>query len=417
MKEDFKNVAIRVLLLCIFSVILNLMTFNIKPQASEVNGKYPFSIEDNLIEGILKNREDLFGEVLKNSEKHEIQILYTQINRDENNNPYFKSFKYNVDKDKYFYPASSVKLSACALALEKLNNINIDSKATLTIQKGRDSQSAVRVDYSSPNKKPSIENYIKKVLIASDNDGFDRLYEFLGQEYYNETLWKKGYKDTLIVHRLGNPMGYEENKYTNPFTFYNDDKVIYDQAMAYNSNNYSLKLNGLNKGKGYYSGKNFINSPKDFSKSNYFSMECLQGILKAIVFPKSIPEEQKFNLKEEDYALLKQYMSMLPKQCDSPKYNYKDSHVKYFIFGDSSKPIPENIKIYNKIGCAYGYLIDNAYIVDNEKGIEFMLTSVIYTNENDILNDGKYEYYKIGMPFLANLGREIYSFEERGRKI
>jgi hypothetical protein len=108
---------------------------------------------------------------------------------------------------------------------------------------------------------------------------------------------------------------------------------------------------------------------------------------------------------------------MLPKQCDSPKYNYKDSHVKYFIFGDSSKPIPENIKIYNKIGCAYGYLIDNAYIVDNEKGIEFMLTSVIYTNENDILNDGKYEYYKIGMPFLANLGREIYSFEERGRKI
>lgn len=417
MKEDFKKAIPKVMLLCILSVALNLMTFNIRVEAKGVYGKYPFSIEENLIEDILKNREDLFGEVLKNLEKHEIQILYTQINRDENNNPLFKSFRYNVDKDKYFYPASSVKLSACVLALEKLNNLNIDSKASLTIQKGRDSQSAVRVDYSSPSKKPNIENYIKKVLIASDNDGFDRLYEFLGQEYYNETLWKKGYKDTMIVHRLGNPMGYEENKYTNPFTFYKGDKVIYEQAMAYNPNNYSLKLKGINKGKGYYSGKNLINSPKDFSKSNYFSIECLQGVLKAIIFPESVPKEQRFNLKKEDYALLKQYMSMLPKQCDNPRYNFKDSHVKYFMFGDSSKSIPENIKIYNKIGCAYGYLIDNAYIVDTQKGIEFMLTSVIYTNENNILNDGKYEYYKTGMPFLANLGREIYSFEERGRKV
>lgn len=416
MKRGFKNIVTKLLLLCMVIGVLNLITFSSEVRAINIYGKDPFNLEDNLVQNILKNREDLFGEVLKNSQKHEVQILYTQINRDENNNPSFKSFTYNVDKGKYFYPASSVKLSACALALEKLNNLNIDKKAPLKIEKGRASQSAVTVDYSSNDKHPNIENYIKKVLVASDNNGFDRLYEFLGQEYYNETLWKKGYKDTMIVHRLGNPVGYEENKYTNPFIFYNNDKIIYQQPMVYNSKDYSLNMKGLDKGIGYYNGKSLVGSPKNFSKSNYFSIECLQGVLKSIMFPENVSDEQRFNLKKEDYDFLRKYMGMVPRKCDGPKYNLKDSYAKYFMFGDSNENIPDNIKIYNKIGCAYGYLVDNAYIVDESNGIEFMLTSVIYTNENNILNDGKYEYYKIGMPFLANLGREIYSFEKKGRK-
>ena len=40
-----------------------------------------------------------------------------------------------------------------------------------------------------------------------------------------------------------------------------------------------------------------------------------------------------------------------------------------------------------------------------------MLSAVIYTNEDEIINDGKYEYNIIALPFLAELGREIYKFE------
>lgn len=416
MRKGFRNVVAKLLLLCSFSVSLNIISYAENAGATTAYPRELFSNEDNLIESLLNNKIELFREVLNNIEKHEVQILYTQINRDENYMPSFKAFKYNVDKNKYFYPASSVKLSACALALEKLNNLNLDKDTPLKIGKGRDSQTDVSTDYSSINNKPSIGNYIKKVLVASDNDGFDRLYEFLGQEYYNEELWKKGYKDTMILHRLNNPMGYEENKYTNPFTFYSNNNIIYEQPMAHNTKSFSLNLGGLRKGKAHYSGRALINTAKDFSRSNYFSIECLQGVLKAIIFPESIPVQERFNIKKEDYEFLKKYMSMVPRECDSPKYNFKDSHVKYFMFGDTSNAIPNNIKIYNKIGCAYGYLIDNAYIIDSSNGIEFMLTAVIYTNGNQVLNDGKYEYSKIGMPFLANLGREIYNFEQRGRK-
>jgi hypothetical protein len=413
MKEGFIKRISRLLLLCIIFKSLSLSFFY--EEAEAVSN--PFSSDSNLIENLLESRKDLFGTVLKNPDKYEVQILYTQINRDENNLPSFKSFKYRVDSNKYFYPASSVKLSACVLALEKLNNLGIHRDTPMKIGKGRASQKAVIYDYSAKDKKSTIANYIKKVLVVSDNDGFDRLYEFLGQEYYNETLWKKGYKDTRILHRLGNNMSYEENKYTNPITFYNGEKIIYEQPMAYNNKDYSNHIYGLIKGKAYVSGRTLIHSPKDFSRNNFFSIENLQGILKAIMFPEQVPYEQRFNLKQDDYEFLRKYMSMLPKECDSPKYNLKDSNFKYFIFGDKSSPIPKNIKIYNKIGCAYGYLIDNAYITDIDKGIEFMLTAVIYTNENEIFNDSKYEYYKIGMPFLSNLGRVIYDYEVKGRRM
>lgn len=368
---------------------------------------------NNLIEDILKSNSGIFGEILKNPEKYEVQVIYTKISRDENRKPSFTTHTYRVNKEKYFYPGSSVKLSACALALEKLNNLNIDKDTSLKIEKGRTSQTSVNFDRSSENKLPSIAQYIKKVLVVSDNDGFDRLYEFLGQEYYNETLWEKGYKDTLILHRLGSTMSNEENKYTNPMTFYVDKKEIYKQPLVYNSKNYSSNLEDITKGKGYYSGNSLIKNPKDFSKSNYFSLEALHGVLKAIIFPEYVEEKQRFNLTKDDYEFLKKYMSIYPRQCSNPKYNFKDSHVKYFMFGDTNVQIPENIKIYNKIGCAYGYLIDNAYITDEEKNIEFMLTSVIYVNDNEIFNDNKYEYEKIGMPFLSSLGRAIYEYELR----
>lgn len=415
MRANSFRIYCNIIYILMLSVIINLFFYTINAKALSLVGNG--QREEGLIYNILESRSDLFQNVLRNKDKYEVQILYTQIDRDKNNIPIFTSYNYNVDKGKYFYPASAVKLSACALALEKLNSLNMDKSTPLQIGKERTLQKPVKYDYSSPNKLPTIENYIKKILLVSDNDAFDRLYEFLGQEDYNEALWKKGYKDTLILHRLGNPMSYEENKYTNPFAFYKGNSVVYKQPMVYNTKNYVNNLKNTIKGEGYYSGKTFIKKGKDFSKSNYFSVECLQAVLKAIIFPEYIPERERFNLSEEDYKFLREYMSLYPKQCSSPKYNFKDSQVKYFMFGDTKEPIPDNIKIYNKIGCAYGYLVDNAYITDKSKGIEFMLTSVIYTNENGIFNDNKYEYDTVGMPFLSNLGRVIYEYELKNKNL
>ncbi|MFB0907711.1 MAG: hypothetical protein QMB03_05420 [Spirosomataceae bacterium] len=91
--------------------------------------------------------------------------------------------------------------------------------------------------------------------------------------------------------------------------------------------------------------------------------------------------------------------------------------MKSFMFGDDKEPMPENIRIFNKVGDAYGYLIDNAYIVDFENKVEFILSAVIHVNNNQIYNDSVYEYDKTGFPFMAELGKTIYAYElSRKRK-
>lgn len=53
--------------------------------------------------------------------------MYTQIDRDAQNKPHFKTFTYRLKPHEYFYPASTVKLPAALLALEKLNNLKISN--------------------------------------------------------------------------------------------------------------------------------------------------------------------------------------------------------------------------------------------------------------------------------------------------
>ena len=69
------------------------------------------------------------------------------------------------------------------------------------------------------------------------------------------------------------------------------------------------------------------------------------------------------------------------------------------------------------MGNAYGFLTDAAYVVDFKNGVEFLLAATIHVNENQIFNDGIYEYDQTGYPFLAQLGQTIYVHElKRTRK-
>ncbi|MEW6004084.1 MAG: serine hydrolase [Stygiobacter sp.] len=370
--------------------------------------------QENLIEKLLRQNPQYFSTVLSNIDTFEVQIIYTQINRDKNNYPKFTTYKFNVDPKKYFYPASTVKLPLAVLSLEKINKLKISGLTKFTplkIDSVREGQTSVTIDTSSVNGLPSIANYVKKVLLVSDNDAYNRLYEFLGQEYINEQLHKKGFKDVKIIHRFV-PLSIEQNRYTNPITFYDGEKILYQQPEQYNNKTYSFDLKGLLKGIGYLDSKDsLIKKPFDFSNKNYISLETLHNILKAIIFPET--QKNKFNLTNEDYKFLYKYMSMFPRESKKPGYDstHHDSYVKYFLFGDSKEKIPNNIRIFNKVGLAYGYLIDVAYIVDFKNKVEFMLSAVIHVNKNKIYNDGIYEYEQIGLPFLSKLGKVVYEYE------
>ena len=79
--------------------------------------------------------------------------------------------------------------------------------------------------------------------------------------------------------------------------------------------------------------------------------------------------------------------------------------------------MPEHVRVFNKVGWAYGFLTDVSFVVDFKNKVEFMLAATLYVNEDEILNDNKYEYKTVGWPFLREVGQRVYEYElQRPRK-
>jgi hypothetical protein len=375
------------------------------------------------LEALLNSQPERFATVMQDTDKYRVQIMYTQINRDFDNQPKFKTFIYRVNPTEYFYPASTVKLPVSVLALEKLRRLNrpgLDRDTTMLTGSAADSQSEAKTDQTSSNGLPSIAQYIRKILLVSDNDAFNRLYEFVGQREINELLRNMGYHDTRIIHRLESSLSEEENRLTNPVKFVNGDEVVYEQDAAYSEisfrGNQPQRLGAAEMVNGER-----LDRPKDFAGKNAYSLLDQHEFIKNLVFPGTGKPRKRLHLDEDDLRFLYRYMSMYPGESGIDAYSdseeYPPGYVKFLMYGGDARTIPGHIRIFNKVGDAYGFLTDAAYIVDFKNNIEFILSATIYTNENQTFNDDNYEYDETGLPFLENLGQAIYEVElERERE-
>jgi len=370
--------------------------------------------------GLLKQYPEQFQSVLSNPD-NKVQIIYSQIDRRKNGKPEFTDHYFNINDSSYFYPASTVKLPIAILALQKLNDLKIadlDKNTTMISEASYNGQTEVYNDPSSPDGRPTIEHYVKKILLVSDNDAFNRLYEFLGQEYINNTLHKMGYKEVQIVHRLDISLSEDENRHTNPVRFFDTSgKLIYEKPMEASKLVYAERNTKM--GNGFYRSSQLINEPFDLSKKNRMSLKTLHNIVRSVMFPEAVPKKQRFDLTKDDYEFLRKYMSMTPLESKFPFYgreDYWDSYVKFLMYGTEKTQMKEGIRIFNKVGDAYGFLIDAAYFADYNNSIEFMLSAVIHCNSDGIFNDDKYDYDEVGFPFMKHLGQVIYDLELKRKK-
>ncbi|TDX01149.1 serine hydrolase [Dinghuibacter silviterrae] len=349
-----------------------------------------------------------FDTALRESDSLGIQIMYTQIDRSRNNTPVFKDFFYHVDTGRYFYPASTVKLPVALLALERLHELGIDRNTTLLTETGYEGETPASNDPTSPDGRPTVGQYIKEIFLTSDNDAFNRLYEWLGPAYINARLDTLGYKNVQIRHRLDVILREDQNRRANPGRFV--DYV--NRTLAA----WPLRVDSTR-----YAPRTDVVDGVDFSRKNRLSLADLHDLLKSALFPASVPASRRFDLGADDCRFLYRVMSELPSQTRSPAYDTSevwDAYVKYLMFGCRKGSLPPSVRIFNKIGEAYGYLIDVAYIADLDKGVEFMLSAVIRCNPDRELGDGHYTYAQTGFPFLQHLGEVIYSYElSRPRRV
>ena len=358
--------------------------------------------------------------IVARASDYELQIIYTQINRDAQNQPHFVQHSFHLDARQYFNPASMVKLPTAALALEKLNLLK---QPGLTRRSPMATRTAFRCQTAAPynpaadsDRVNTVGNYIKRMLLVSDNGAYNRLYEFLGQRPLNERLAQLGYSQARIVRRFA-PCDTLANRHTNPIDFYSPTtkQLIYQQKASFNTIPFTYPLGRILKGKAHQAGGRIVQRPYDFTTANYLPLQNVTDVLKAIIFPEATPVSQQFLLTTTDYAFLRYYLHQTPHGSGYQLYAagaYFDAYKKYLYYGRGPKaPAKPTLHIYNVVGMSHGYLADVAYFADSAQNTEFMLSAVIYVNQDGIINDGAYEYASIGLPFLKRLGQVIHQFE------
>lgn len=333
--------------------------------------------------------------VMDSIAKYEVQIRYTQIDR-RNDSIIFTDYDFQVDENNYFYPASTVKFPAAVAALEKLNEIDTLKTDTNFYVEG-------------DSIKTTFSRAIEEIFAVSDNEANNRLVEFLGFDDLNKRITEKGLHPFRISHRLSTSNA--DDITTKPLVIYLNDSTTVTSEPITNKVPEKLELNRIKKGNGFYAGDSLYQEPFDFGLKNYYPINTQHELLKRVIFPNQFLAEERFNLSNTQHDFFMKAMHTLPKNTGYDKQEYYDSYGKFLIYGDSTEPIPDYIEIYNKVGYAYGTLTDCAYIMDTENNVDFLVTATILVNKDEIFNDDQYEYDEVGIPFLAQLGRELYQLE------
>jgi hypothetical protein len=367
-------------------------------------------------------QDSVTKKVLASPNTYRLQLVYTKIDRDKNGIPHFTNYPLHADPENYFNPASMVKMPLAFLAMEKLYELNlpgVNKFTTMQFDSNYQRQVAMYADSSAENKKPSIAHFIKRAFLISENDPYNRLYQFMGQGPTNQKLLAKGYSSTKITKQF---MGYtdDQNRHTNGIQFLDENALpILKLSPQYNKDSFQFGAPILIGDAHWNSKDQVVNAPFDFTRHNNISLEDMQKMLQSIIFPASVPKQNRFNMTEADRLFLLQYLSQYPSETNYPKYDsahFYDSYVKFF-FQDSTHSMPKHIRVFNKVGWAYGFLTDVSYVLDTKNNIDYMLSATVYVNSDGVVNDSKYDEEPVGFPFLNKIGTAFYEYElKRPRK-
>ncbi|MFD1871969.1 serine hydrolase [Hymenobacter bucti] len=396
--------------------ILVLLTILVTTRAQAQAPQYP---DSPLLDSLLRTNPAL-AKVLSHSATYQLQIIYTQINRDAQNVPHFIQHTYHLNPSQYFNPASLVKLPVALLALEKLHTLPTPINRSTILSTGTAWRCQTPVPFAAPadsDRQATVGNYIKRMLLVSDNLAYNRLYEFLGQKPLNDRLQQLGYPGSRIVRRFA-PCDTAANRHTNPIAFHTPTgDTLYKQPAQTNPRTPAPPLGPVFAGRAYQVGSRVIHRPYEFTTANNLPLPDITALLQTALFPESVPAAQRPHLTPADHAFLRQYLHLTPHASHFTPYaapKYFDAYKKYLYYGRRIEAqLQPGLRIFNIVGMSHGYLADVAYFADSLHQSEFLLSAVLYVNQDGIINDANYEYDTIGEPFLVQLGQLFYQYEAR----
>ena len=321
---------------------------------------------------------------------------------------------YRLDAE-YFYPASMVKWPVLLLALEWLNE-----------QGGGDWTSDAYMEFDSPHScqsaslqaqrrlnqvlstRQSIANDIQRILLVSDNKSYSRLFYLLGPDYISRKLLEKGFDGAEILKAYDGCS--PEAKKTLPGV------TLFDTNgdTLYHRNTMSIMVaprdtTPILVGKAFMNADGTLSGPLDFSRQNKLPLEEAMRMRTSFLLPGE-HESAVWNIHPMDRTLVLDAMYKFPRESIFQdlrnQKEYPDDYKKFLFHGNHQRSLKHGtVEIYNVVGMAYGFMSDLAWIVDVRDGRSVIVAATVYANEDEVLNDGHYDYQSIAMPFFEALGQ------------
>jgi hypothetical protein len=370
----------------------------------------------NRIQALLATEPQKFGAIAAKPGAYRVQVLLGEI-EERDGAPALAQTDWRADAE-YFYPGDAIHLCAAVAALERLGDLArslerpIDERCALAFHPSGKKGTLRRTDASNlEGGTITAAHTIRRALIASDQDAFNDLYELCGQKWLNERMWRAGIMSVRIPQRLGVGRSLTFNRDTPQFEI-----RVGDTPLLIPGSHSDLDLSLGDVGPSVFVGNAFADKnevvprPMSFWNKSRFGLRDMQICLARVVRPDLSFPGKTFDITEAQRALLSEALSQYPGDSKNPRYDraeYPDEHAKPFLPGLARVAPKEALRVYSRCGIDLGFVVDNAYVVDTRSGRAFFLAAAIYANSDGVLNDDRYDYEVVGLPFMADLAELV----------
>lgn len=361
----------------------------------------------------LLGKDSLVDFVLRNRDKYRVQFIVTDIQRDKDGLEEFKTYDFTTNE--YFYPASMVKLPTAVAMFEILDSLDISKDSYIKMNKDFNCGSSGFVDLTLKRNIP-ISLAIEDMLSISDNAYYSLFFNAVTPKLLNYKLLERQINSTNIYSGFtGCPRG--KLLETHSYSIFSPDGTlkISNPKSALDSSEFMYRLPFSTRkliGKYQIENGKKVEKPYDFNSFLDYPLEDIHQTIFRLVFPQKVASNERFQISFDSRKYLLKCMGKYPREMKNKVYHnknqYPDNYYKYSIIGNKPELAASGrYRIFSKIGIAYGFVTESAYIVDFENQKDFLFSVSIYVNDDDIVNDNVYEYSKIARPFIANLTRLI----------
>lgn len=367
---------------------------------------------DGWIEARLR-ADPRFAPLLERPADLRLQVLVAEVHGEPGGARRLVRHGYRVDAE-YIYPASAIKTFAAVAAMHAVAELPATA-------------SGARADLDTPlasctwgasrcarTRDPSnqgggtitLGHEVRKMQIVSDNHAFNRLYDFVGHREINLYLRTHGFPDVRIEHRLSTRERPAGHRRTPRFQLRLGDEVLEVAARDSDLVTRPADAPPVLVGVAHIGPDGArVPAPRDFIDNNAAPLCALQRLTIALVAPELGAVD--LELAAADRERLLAAMQQDPRAATNPRFTAPAQTIERFkpLLPGLARVIPRARIVYiNKAGKAYGFHVENAYIADKTTGRAFFVTAAVYADRDGVVDDDRYDYADVTVPFFADLG-------------